>query len=608
MKEIRLTGGRYGLGSKEFKPRDIKAVYENMISTEPKNGFVVGITDDLTGRSLETDAAFANDDAGFKSAIIYGIGSDGTVGAVKNIVKVVGDNSDLYPQSYAVYDSKKSGGLTASHLRFAPTPIHSQYLVEYADFIGVSNFAIARRFDVFKGLRAGGAVMINTGLPAEAAFAALPRESQEQLMRMRARVFFLDANRGAAELGLGNRINTFIMINFFNIAKIIDPSVAIQSAKDAIEKTYKKKGMEIVQANWAAVDRASEFLTEYKMPSSVAADAPDFIPAMVPATPVEIAGTLGEMAANRGDNLTTRHMAQFSGGEFPSATSRFEKRAISETVASVDLAKCIQCGKCAMLCPHAAIRIDCVDAKTKSDAIQFVDAKTPELGDFSKFTLNISSADCTGCQVCVNNCPVKALAMKNVAEVPNQQAAFDAAELLPDVPREKLNLNLPKHIALLPHYFEFPGACGGCGETPYIRLMASLFGDKMVVANATGCSSIYGGNLPTTPWSKDKNGRGPAWSNSLFEDNAEYGLGMRMALNQNRFMLDGLMKEIGAKDIAALKKSDHPKAKMAMSLIEAADEKSVWIVGGDGWAYDIGYGGLDHILHSGQNVNVLVLD
>jgi pyruvate-ferredoxin/flavodoxin oxidoreductase len=608
MTDIRIVGGRYGLGSKEFKPRDVKAVYENMISAAPKNDFVVGITDDLTGRSLETDPAFANDDAGYKSAILYGIGSDGTVGAVKNIVKIAGDNSDLYPQSYAVYDSKKSGGLTASHLRFAPAPIRSQYLVEYADFISVSNFAIAQRFDVFAGLKPGGAVMINTSMNPDEAFANLPRRTQERLIRMRARVFFLDANRGARELGLGNRINTFVLINFFNITEIINPKIAIDSAKEAIEKTYKKKGMEIVRANWDAVDRAADFLTEYKMPSSPSNFAPDFIPAMTLDAPVEIAGTLGEMAAQRGDSLPTSAMARFARGEFPSGTSKYEKRGIAAHVASVDLEKCIQCGKCSMLCPHAAIRLHVVNSQftIHNSQLKYVASKTNELGDGMMFALNISPADCTGCGVCATNCPVKALSMIPAGDA--NQAAFDAAEKLPDIPREKLNLAIPKHIELLPHYFEFPGACAGCGETPYIKLMAHLFGDKMVVANATGCSSIYGGNLPTTPWTKDKSGRGPAWSNSLFEDNAEYGLGMRMALNQNRRMLEALMIEIGAKTKEEVEKSTHPKKEIAMSLIDALDDKSVWIIGGDGWAYDIGYGGLDHVLHSGQNVNVLVLD
>ncbi|MDR1071577.1 MAG: 2-oxoacid:acceptor oxidoreductase family protein [Rickettsiales bacterium] len=624
--EIKVFGGRYGLGSKEFKPRDVKAVYENMIAAEPFHDFVVGITDDLTHRSLETDPAFANDDAGYKSAILYGIGSDGTVGAVKNIVKIVGDNSDLYPQSYAVYDSKKSGGLTASHLRFAPAPIKSQYLVEYADFIAVSNFAIAQRFDVFKGLKPGGSVMINTSRAPAEAFANLPRQVQEHLLRLRARVFFLDANRGAAELGLGNRINTFILINFFNIAKIIDPKIAIQSAKDAIEKTYKKKGMEIVHANWAAVDRAADYLSEYDLPSSPSNFAPDFIPAMTPDAPVEIAGTLGEIAAQRGDALPTSAIARFARGEFPTGTSKYEKRGTSEHVASVDLEKCIQCGKCSMLCPHAAIRLN-VETRdkrqeTSGGEIKFVPMKTAELGDDMMFTLNISPADCTGCKVCATNCPVKALSM--IPALDADQSVFDAAAELPDFPREKLNLSMPKHVELLPHYFEFPGACAGCGETPYIKLMAHLFGDRMVVANATGCSSIYGGNLPTTPWTKDKSGRGPAWSNSLFEDNAEYGLGMRMALNQNRAMLhsllaelkidatrpkDEIIAELNSTTPSALRAATPSPAKgIALSLVDALDDKSVWIVGGDGWAYDIGYGGLDHVLHSGQNVNVLVLD
>ncbi len=355
-----VFGGRYGLGSKEFKPRDVKAVYENLMRGELKHNFTVGIEDDLTGLSLKTDPAFAVEDPNFKTAILYGIGSDGTVGAVKNIVKIVGENSDLYPQSYAVYDSKKSGGLTASHIRFSDAPIKSQYLIEVADFISVSNFMIAQRFDIFKGLRAGGTVMINTSMAPDVAFANLPKEAQEHLIRMRAKVYFLDANRAARELGLGNRINTFIMLNFFNLTHVIDPAVAAQSAKVAIEKTYKKKGMDIVEANWAAVDRASEFLHEYKLPSSVSNFAPDFVPAMTSEAPAEIAGTLGEIAAQRGDAIPVsrfRVEGEFGAGQYPVGTAKYEKRAISEMVATCDLDKCIQCGKCAMLCPHAAIRI-----------------------------------------------------------------------------------------------------------------------------------------------------------------------------------------------------------------------------------------------------------
>ena len=633
---VLVYGGRYGLGSKEFKPRDVKAVYENLMRGTLHHNFTVGIDDDLTGLSLKTDPAFAVEDPNFKTAILYGIGSDGTVGAVKNIVKIVGENSDLYPQSYAVYDSKKSGGLTASHIRFSDAPIKSQYLVEVADFISVSNFMIAQRFDVFRGLRAGGTVMINTSMAPDVAFANLPRESQEHLIRIRANVYFLDANKAAAELGLGNRINTFIMLNFFNLTQVIDPEKAAVSAKAAIEKTYKKKGMEIVQANWAAVDKAGEYLCKFDLPSSVSNFAPDFVPAMTLNTPSEIAGTLGEMAAQRGDAIPVSRFridGQFGGGQYPVGTSKYEKRAISDKVATVDLEKCIQCGKCSMLCPHAVIRIKALTEEQVADAkargITVVPMKTPELGANMYFTINISPADCTGCNVCVKNCPTGALSMVPARDVMDtQQAAFDAAEELPDFPREKLNLNIPKHVELLPHYFEFPGACAGCGETPYVKLLAHLFGDRMVVATATGCSSIYGANLPTTPWTRDKCGRGPAWSNSLFEDNAEYGLGMRLALNQKRDNLKALLFELGIENVeglfdetdsknqrqietqlrAQLGQMDNPRARLAESLVGEVVNKSVWIIGGDGWAYDIGYGGVDHILHSGENVNVLVLD
>ncbi len=628
-----VFGGRYGLGSKEFKPRDVAAIVEYMRLGKLHHNFTVGIEDDLSGLSLKTDPAFSVENPNIKTAILYGIGSDGTVGAVKNIVKIVGENSDLYPQSYAVYDSKKSGGLTASHIRFSDAPIKSQYLVEVADFISVSNFMIAQRFDVFRGLRAGGTVMINTSMAPDVAFANLPREVQEHLMRIRANVYFLDANSAAAKLGLGNRINTFIMLNFFNLTQVIDPKVAATSAKAAIEKTYKKKGMDVVQANWAAVDTAADYLHRYEMPSSVSGFAPDFIPAMTADAPNIIAATLGEMAAGRGDALPVSRFridGDFGAGQYPVGTSKYEKRAIAQRVAKCDLTKCIQCGKCSMLCPHAAIRIKALTdeqvEQARAEGITVVPMKTPELGANMYFTISVSPADCTGCGLCVKNCPVGALSM--VDANPEDQKVFDKTVKLPDVPREKLNLNLPKHVELLPHYFEFPGACAGCGETPYIKMMAHLFGDHMVVANATGCSSIYGANLPTTPWTCDANGRGPAWSNSLFEDNAEYGLGMRIALNQRRAALKGLLFELNIPNVEEifaetdiekqreikntlakkLKTIDSPSARLAESMLGDIVQKTVWIVGGDGWAYDIGYGGLDHILHSGENVNVLVLD
>ena len=633
--KISVFGGRYGLGSKEFKPRDVKAIVEYMMRGQLHHNFTVGIDDDLTGLSLTIDKLFTIENPDVKTAILYGIGSDGTVGAVKNIVKIVGENSELYPQSYAVYDSKKSGGITQSHIRFSDKPIKSEYLVESADFICVSNFMIAQRFDVFAALRSGGTVMINTSLSPEEAFKNLPRLSQEHLIRMRANLFFLDANAAANELGLGNRINTFIMLNFFNLTKVIDPKIAKEAAKNAIEKTYKKKGMDVVKANWAAVDKAESYLKKYDFPSSVSDFAPDFVPAMTLDTPTEIAGTLGEMAAGRGDDIPVSRFKPdgiFGAGQYPVGTAKYEKRALATRVASCDLSKCIQCGKCSMLCPHGAIRIKVMDEsemkKAQANGVTVVTMKTPELGNGLYWTLNISASDCTGCGLCMKNCPVGALSLIPMSEGIKNQNVFNEALKIKSIDKQKLNLNIPKHVELLPHYFEFPGACAGCGETPYIRLMAHLFGDKMIVANATGCSSIYGGNLPTTPWCMDENGRGPAWSNSLFEDNAEYGLGMRIALNQKRSALRSILFELGFVDTDTffaerdtekqraikfglqkqLLKIDNPRARDALNLLDAIVDKSVWIVGGDGWAYDIGYGGVDHILHSGENVNILVLD
>lgn len=514
--KISVFGGRYGLGSKEFKPRDVKAIVEYMMQNKLHHNFTVGIEDDLTHLSLDTDKSFTIENKDVKTAILYGIGSDGTVGAVKNIVKIVGENSDLYPQSYAVYDSKKSGGITQSHIRFSEKPIKSEYLVESADFICVSNFMIAQRFDVFASLRAGGTVMINTSMTPDEAFMNLPKSAQEHLIRMRANLYFLDANAAAQELGLGNRINTFIMLNFFNLTKVINPDTAKDAAKVAIEKTYKKKGIEVVQANWKAVDMAESYLRKYDFPSSISEFAPDFVPAMTMDAPSEIAGTLGEMAAGRGDEIPVSRFkidGTFGGGQYPVGTSRYEKRALATRVANCDLSKCIQCGKCSMLCPHGAIRIKVMNEsemeQAKSKGITVVPMKTPELGDGLYYTLNISPSDCTGCGLCMKNCPVGALTMIPMSDGIKNQKTFDESLKIKDIDKSKLNLNIPKHVELLPHYFEFPGACAGCGETPYVRLMSHLFGDKMVVANATGCSSIYGGNLPTTPWCADKNGRGP---------------------------------------------------------------------------------------------------
>jgi pyruvate-ferredoxin/flavodoxin oxidoreductase len=640
-----VIGGRYGLSSKEFTPAMIKGVFDEMTKTAPKNHFTVGIIDDVSHTSIDFDPAFSIESSEIVRCIFWGLGSDGTVGANKNSIKIIGEETDNYAQGYFVYDSKKSGSVTISHLRFGPQPIRASYQINHASFVACHQFSFLERFDVLKYAMPGAVFLLNSIYGPEEVWNQLPKETQEAIINKNLRFFVIDAYDVAQKTGMGGRINTIMQTCFFAISGVLPREQAIKQIKKAIEKTYGKRGEAVVQRNFAAVDQTLANLHEVKVPAQVTSVITRRSP--VPeAAPEFVKNVLGPMIARDGDDLPVSMLP--IDGTYPSATTKWEKRNITLEIPVWEEDLCIQCGKCSFVCPHAVIREKVYDSNYLEGAPEgwvAMDARWREFPGM-KYTLAVSPDDCTGCGLCVEICPAKdkrqvgrkAINMAPQPPIREQEnIKWDYFVSLPEVDRTQISLKSVKNSQLLEPLFEFSGACSGCGETPYLKLLSQLFGDRIVIANATGCSSIYGGNLPTTPWAVNKEGRGPAWSNSLFEDNAEFGFGMRLTLDKQiefaREILPRLASQVGEslvdellnseqhdetgikaqrERVAILKQRlqgiDTPEARNMLSLADVLVRRSVWIVGGDGWAYDIGYGGLDHVLASGRNVNVLVLD
>ncbi len=640
-----IVGGRYGLSSKEFTPAMVKGVFDNLSSKQPKNHFTIGIHDDVTHTSLSYDPEFSIEPDSVFRALFYGLGSDGTVGANKNSIKIIGENTENYAQGYFVYDSKKAGAITVSHLRFGPDPIRSIYLVNQAKFVACHQPFFLERYDMLRYAIPGGTFLLNIAYGPDKVWKYLPSQVQEQIIRKKLKFYAIDAYKVAHDSGMGRKINTVMQVCFFAISGVLPKDRAIQAIKDSIVKTYGRKGEEIVQMNLKAVDHTLEHLHEVKVPAEVSGGV-EMIPPM-PADASDFAKkVLGPMVEGKGDDLPVSVLPV--DGTYPTATSQWDKRNIALEIPAWDPAVCIQCGKCAMVCPHGTIRIKAYDPQKLEGApatFKACDAKDPEWKGL-KFSIQVAPEDCTGCGLCVDVCPaknksetrLKAINMKpqpplRVPERENWNFFLN----LPEMDRKKIKVTSIRQQQVQRPLFEFSSACAGCGETPYLKLLSQLFGDRAVIANATGCSSIYGGNLPTTPWAKDAEGRGPAWCNSLFEDNAEFGLGFRLSFDkQKEFALElvqrlsGVLGEDLAKAILSaeqkteadihaqrervmqirekLKGADSVDARKLLEVADMLVKKSVWIVGGDGWAYDIGFGGLDHVLASGKNVNLLVLD
>ena len=643
--DIRIIGGRYGLSSKEFTPAMVKAVFENLAQNAPKNHFTVGINDDVWGTSLTYDPSYSIEPESVTRALFYGLGADGTVGANKNSIKIIGESTDNYAQGYFVYDSKKSGSTTISHLRFGPQPIRSTYLITTANFVACHHANMLERYDVLRDVMPGGVFLLNTPHSPETVWEQLPRPIQEQLIAKKLTFYVINGTGVARASGMAGRINTVMQVCFFAISGVLPKEEAIAAIKHSIEKTYGKKGQEVVSMNLAAVDRTLENLFEVTVPAQVSSQIEMAAPVAAGA-PAFVHDVLGAMIAGRGDLLSVSQLPV--DGTYPTATAQYEKRNLAEEIPVWDASLCIQCGKCAMVCPHSVIRIKTYEPSALAHApetFKSIDARDTEWREL-KYTIQVAPEDCTGCAICVDVCPArsKSAASYKAINMAKQQPLRESERenwnffiALPELDRRQIKNSSIRQQQVQQPLFEFSGACSGCGETPYLKLLSQLFGDRSLIANATGCSSIYGGNLPTTPWAKDANGRGPAWSNSLFEDNAEFGLGMRVALDKQIEYASELLKhlsgEVGEGLATALleasqtdeagiyeqrerveqlkvklRKSKLPEAAHLLSLADVLVKKDVWIVGGDGWAYDIGFGGLDHVLASGRNVNVLVLD
>ncbi len=641
----RVIGGRYGLSSKEFTPAMVKGIFDEMCKAAPKNHFTIGIVDDVTHTSLEYDPTFSTEAPETVRCLFYGLGADGTVGGNKNSIKIIGEETDNYAQGYFVYDSKKAGAITVSHLRFGPKPIHSTYLISQASFVACHQFSFLERIDVLKAAAPGATFLLNSPYGPEEVWDHLPRAVQKQIIDKQLRFFVIDAYQVARDVGMGQRINTVMQPCFFAISGVMPRQEAIAAIKKSIQKTYGKRGEAVVKKNFAAVDASLDRLYEVKVPDRVtsAFDMRPPVPAEAPEFVQKVTATI---LAGEGDSLPVSAMP--ADGTYPTGTTRWEKRNIALEIPVWDTEVCIQCGKCVLVCPHAVLRAKVYSPDLLAGAPAGFKSAPARWREFKemRYTLQVAPEDCTGCRLCVEVCPaknkretrLKAINMAPQAPLREQERVnWDFFLSLPEMDRTALSLHQVKDDQLLQPLFEFSSACAGCGETPYLILMSRLFGDRALVANATGCSSIYGGNLPTTPWTSNQAGRGPAWSNSLFEDNAEFGLGMRLALDAQRTyaeqLLTRLAGRLGDELVTALLTADQsteagilaqrervkvlkeklkgesaPEARDLLAVADALVKKSVWIVGGDGWAYDIGYGGLDHVLASGRDVNLLVLD
>ncbi len=641
----KVIGGRYGLSSKEFTPAMVKAVFDELQKPQPKNHFTIGIKDDVSFTSLDYDPNFTLDESQWTQALFFGLGADGTVGANKNSIKIIGENTPLHAQGYFVYDSKKSGARTVSHLRFGPNPIRAPYLIQKADFVACHQFNFIEKVEMLSFAKKGATFLLNSPFGPEEAWNELPKPIQEAIIEKELKVYVIDATSVARETGMSGRVNTIMQTCFFALSGVLPKDEAIAEIKHAIEKTYFKKGKSVIQQNFRAVDATLDHLYEVNIPDKVTSQ--QALPSVVAnGAPAFIQNVTAPMMAGRGDEIPVSLMPV--DGTYPSGTTKWEKRNIADLIPVWEPDICIQCGNCSFVCPHSVIRAKYYHEAYLEDApLGFKSAPINARGfPETKFTLEIYAEDCTGCTLCVEVCPTTSLTDRSKKAINMQPKAkvlekikehIRFFETLPINERNKVNFSTVHGIQFLEPLFEFSGACAGCGETPYLKLLTQLFGDRLIVANATGCSSIYGGNLPTTPWTKNKDGQGPAWSNSLFEDNAEFGLGMRVTSDKHlalaKDLLQTLEPYLGAEFLKELIESpqltesqivkqrtrvtylkkrleqiDTSEAKHLLSVADHLVRRSVWLVGGDGWAYDIGAGGLDHVLASGRNVNVLVLD
>ncbi|MEH2299391.1 MAG: pyruvate:ferredoxin (flavodoxin) oxidoreductase [Nostoc sp.] len=673
----KIIGGRYGLSSKEFTPAMVKGIFDNLAQAKPKNHFTIGINDDVSHTSLSFDHNFSTESDNVVRAMFYGLGADGTVGANKNSIKIIGEETDNYAQGYFVFDSKKSGSMTVSHLRFGKEPIRSTYLIDQANFIGCHHWGFLERIDVLKAAIPGATLLLNSPYDADSVWENLPFKVQQQIIDKHLKLYTINASEVARESGMGGRINTIMQVCFFALAGVLPQEEAIAKIKQAIDKTYGKKGAEVVRMNLQAVDNTLDNLHKVHVPQIINNPKSKIVrlsgaevqnPKLLDSAPEFVREVLGKIMVWEGDDLPVSTLPV--DGTFPVGTAKWEKRNVAEEIPVWEPDVCIQCGKCVMVCPHSAIRAKAYQVDELVNAPETFKSTGAKDKDFAnqKFTIQVAPEDCTGCTICVNICPAKdkseplLKAINMAQQLPLQQQErknWDFFLSLPNPDRRSLKLNQIRQQQLQEPLFEFSGACAGCGETPYLKLLTQLFGDRAVIANATGCSSIYGGNLPTTPWTTNAQGRGPAWSNNLFEDNAEFGFGFRLSLDKQAEFAAELLQQLGSEidenlvysilkaeqkseaDIweqreriellqqkldeiltldpnrsterlalseAERSRSLKSKIQNLKSLADYLVRKSVWIVGGDGWAYDIDFGGIDHVIASGRNVNILVMD